>query len=329
MDPIHEQGELTRRDFLKAAGLGAAALSAGCALPTSAKAQAGASPAAGAGKQAFRVVHMTDVHMKPELDAAKGLAKCLAKIQELSPRPDFILAGGDMVESAQPGDPEQAKRVYDLFTSVIKDCSLPIKYCVGNHDIYGWGSKGKLPTTDPLYGKKMFQERLGVEELTYSFEHKGWQFFVVDDLVPGQENPYLGTFDEKTLTFLDQRMTATAARPKAVFTHVPPFSLAVVYYRPPQGENLPIPGNLVCLNAFEIVRLLEKHKVELMAFGHLHQNETIKYQYTTHVGTGAVCGNWWKGPNLGSKEGFNVFDFRPNGTFTQTYMDYGWVARKA
>ncbi|MCC7145293.1 MAG: metallophosphoesterase [Phycisphaeraceae bacterium] len=328
---------LSRREFLKTTGLSAAALAAGCASPlaqaapapdskriTSGGASGGTSGGASGG---FRIVHMTDVHLKPELEAAKGFAQCLAKIHELSPRPDFILAGGDMVESALPGDPEQAKRVFDLFTSVIKDCDIPIKYCIGNHDIYGWNSKGKLSPTDPLYGKKMFQERLGVAELTYGFAHKGWQFFVVDDLVQGKENPYLGTFDAKTLDFLDKGLTAAAGKPKAIFTHIPPFSLAVVYYRPPKGEELPIPGNLVCLNAFEVIRLLEKHKVELLGFGHLHQNEKIKYQYTTHVGSGAVCGNWWKGPNLGSKEGFSVFDFQSDGTFEHSYMDYGWVAK--
>ena len=315
-----DRSTISRREFLKIAGV-TGAMAAGCTIS-----QGSGPAAASSGGGAFRIVHMTDMHLKPELNAAKGFARCMKTIQELQPRPDLIVSGGDMIESALPGDEAYSNKMFDLYLNVVKDSDIPIHNCIGNHDIFAWGSKGAVSPDHPLYGKRMFQQKLGLDKLTYALDHNGWKILIVDDIVQGSENPYLGTFDDATMDWVDKQFAAAAGRPKAIFTHIPVFTLGALYWRPSRGEELPIPGNLVCLNVAHILRLLEKHKVELVVTGHIHQYETHHYQYTTHIGSGAVCGNWWKGVNLGTPEGFTVIDFNADGTVTPQYMDYGWRA---
>lgn len=325
--------DLNRRDFLKGAGAAAALIATGCAtprvgaaLPPAMSPQQLPKPAPGA----FRVAHMTDVHLMPQRDSAKGLAQCLTAIHELNPRPDFIFAGGDMVHDALAGERDYVVQMFDLFNSVAKDFDIPMRHCIGNHDIFGWGRKdagGASAAGDPAYGKAMFQQKLGVEELQYRFEHKGWTFFVVDDVHKGREHAYVGQFDDATMQWLDEGLGGLNGRPAAILAHIPVFSLACLYYRPNVGENLPVPGNLVCLNVAHILRLLEKHRVPLVMTGHIHQNEVLDYQHTRHLGCGAVCANWWRGQNLGSAEGFNVVDFALDGTFTHNYVTYDWQPR--
>ncbi len=319
---------LSRRDFLKSAAATAALAAAGCsALP----AQAAIPPAVAPHdlpplpQDAFRVVHMTDVHLMPQRQAAEGLHRCIAAIHELSPRPDFIYAGGDMVHNALAGERDYTEKVFDLYNSVVKDCEIPIRYGIGNHDIFGWASKGALAPDAAGYGKQMFKQKLDLDETQYHFEHKGWTFFVIDDVHRGEENPYVGRFDDATMDWLDRGLGQLEGRPAALLTHIPVFSLACLYWRPSAGETLPVPGNLVCLNVAQILRLLEKHRVPLVMTGHIHQNEVLHYQHTTHLGCGAVCGNWWQGANLGSEEGFNVVDFASDGSFTHHYVDMNWT----
>jgi Icc protein len=44
----------------------------------------------------------------------------------------------------------------------------------GNHDVFGVSSKSGVPQTDPHYGKRIFEDRIGA---TFSsFDHQGWHF---------------------------------------------------------------------------------------------------------------------------------------------------------
>ena len=78
---------IARRNFLK---LGAAASAALAALPQT-------SIAAEASPRQFRFVHLTDIHLQPELDAERGFRQCIAHVNELRPRPDFVITGGDLL----------------------------------------------------------------------------------------------------------------------------------------------------------------------------------------------------------------------------------------
>ena len=59
----------------------------------------------------FSFVHFTDPHIQPKLRAVEGYRDCFAKIQKL--KPDFVLAGGDLVFDAnETTAPRKCRREY-------------------------------------------------------------------------------------------------------------------------------------------------------------------------------------------------------------------------
>src|SRR5690349_14315289 len=108
---------VSRRSFL---GGSLAAAAAGLWLPSRevvAAEPAVATPEANTG---FRFVHLTDIHVQPELGASEGFAKCLKAVEALDPKPDFILTGGDLVYDCS-GDVNRAHMLFDLYKRVIAD----------------------------------------------------------------------------------------------------------------------------------------------------------------------------------------------------------------
>ena len=329
-------GGRSRRDFLKGGVMAAAGVAAGLLSGCNNEEACDAAPRAtgaalkpDAEPSGFRFVHLTDIHVQPQLRAGEGFRKCLAAVLELKPRPDFILTGGDLVMDLLAADEPRSKVLFDLFQSICRDSDIPFGHCIGNHDILGW-SKRTVAPTHALYGKKMFQERLNLEKTTYSFDHKGWRIAVVDDILPATdpELDYEGGFSEADLDWLNRDLGAAGERPKLVCTHIPVVS-SVIF----RAFNAAKPGaqNIAdraatCGNAGAILKVLKDHRVNLVLSGHLHENERIDYQGTTHIEDGAVCGAWWRGPNNGSPEGFGIIDAKADGTFEHQYHAYGWNA---
>lgn len=308
----------SRRQFLCAAGAAAA---------TAAHVRAADEPGGGR-PAAFRFVHLADLHIQPELGAAQGVRKCLDAVHALTPRPEFILTGGDLVMDLLAVDSARAKVQFDLLEKVTRDCEIPIRHCIGNHDVFGWGPNAKIGRDHADYGKKLVRDRVGLARTTYSFDHKGWHFCVVDDIQPKKPAGYEGGFSKADLAWLDQDLAAAGDRPKVVCTHVP--IVSVVPFRGADAtdkENIAVSKGMICRNPGPILGVLNKRRVAFTLGGHLHQNETLRYQRTTHIGQGAVCGNWWKGPYVGNPEGFGVLDVRADGTFAHRYHTYGWKAR--
>ena len=325
---MNSQSTLTRRGFLGAAG--AAALAASIGRGGRAWAESGNAIATSPHvAQPFRFVHLTDIHVEPELQGGQGFRKCLDAVHALDPRPDFVLSGGDLVFDILSQSEPRAKELFDLYLSIKKDCDIPWHECIGNHDVFGWSSKSKIAPDHASYGKKMVQERLGLERTTYSFDHKGWHLCVVDDIQPlkGQAG-YEGGFSEEDLHFLDNDLKAAASAPKILCTHIPVMTVTV--FRNAEAKksdpHLSVSALDMCRNPGAILKLLHQHRVNLVLTGHQHENETLVYEHTTHIEDAAVCGAWWRGPHNGFPEGFGVIDVRADGTFEHQYQTYGWKA---
>src|SRR3954463_15738208 len=93
---------LTRRQVI-AAGVGAI----GASLIS---AEAGAATRAN-----FTFVHLTDMHIQPELGATEGVHKAFEAVRALPQKPAFGLVGGDLVMDAALVPRSRADLVYDLW----------------------------------------------------------------------------------------------------------------------------------------------------------------------------------------------------------------------
>lgn len=343
-----------RRGFLQAVGLGAAALGLGGGAQG---VLAAPSAPAVVARRSFSIAHMTDMHVQPERRAGEGWTACLQHLSNLKQRPNMIVIGGDMIMDAFEADDARTALQWDLFTRVLRDSTdLPVKYCLGNHDIWGW-NKTKSGTTgsEAGWGKKRAVDLLGMPAPTYSFDAGGWKIIVLDSVQPRGDS-YIGRLDPEDVSqesdasqfqWLARELAATNPRtPICIVSHIPILSAGVMIVdgrMSPQGMMLS-PG-VQLQDSHRIVDLFTRHpNVKLCLSGHLHVNDRIDFQGVTYLCNGAVSGAWWtdreanlrermqrQGPDspprpLRSEEGYALIDLFNDGSFAYVYVKYGWDA---
>jgi 3',5'-cyclic-AMP phosphodiesterase len=82
-------------------------------------------------------------------------------------------------------------------------------------------------------------------------------------------------------------------------------------------------NTLTVANSPDVLDLFEGHNVIAVLQGHTHINENVAYKGTQFITGGAVCGNWWRGPRLGTPEGFTVVSLR-KGQISTRYETFGF-----
>ena len=166
----------------------------------------------------FRFVHFTDPHIQPERKAAEGTRKAFEAINRV--KPDFCLAGGDLVFDIFERSHDRAKALFDLYGEAARGLRPKVYSVPGNHDVFGISNKSGVASTDPMYGKKMFEDRVGARYS--SFTHKGWHFILLDSIGITPERSYIGLIDEEQMDWLRGDLEKTGRRtPIAVLTHIP------------------------------------------------------------------------------------------------------------
>ncbi len=276
-------------------------------------------------KMPFRFVHLTDIHVQPELSAAEGYRKCIAKINALNPRPDFAITGGDLIMDALHTDLGRAKTEFDIFDECSKDFELDVYHTIGNHDVVGWSSKGKVSKNNSSYGKRIFTDRYGHGKTYRSFDHKGWHFIILDSIGQNKDNPdYFGHIDDAQMDWLKNDLINTGTKtPIVVVTHIPFLSTLDQNL---VGIKKPVPTYGLVTNYLTLRKLFVPYNVQLVLSGHGHIRERIEVMGTTHIQSGAVCGKWWKGRLFGESEAFGVVTCK-NNSFEYQFQDYGWTAK--
>ncbi len=286
---------LDRRSFLKTAAVTGAAAAFGGATVFDLVADT-KSPGS------FDFVFFTDTHIEPELDAPHGCDMCFKKIAAL--KPEFAIMGGDHVYDATSVGAERANTVFDLYKKTEHSLQMPIHHAIGNHDPFGIIEKSGVPTSDPAYGKKMYEDRIG--KTYYSFDHKGYHFVVLDSIQPTEDRLWEARIDGKQMNWLtDDLKTTGATTPIIGVVHVPlvtAFSTFAADRIRPNDKY----STLTVANAPQVIAAFEGHNVIAVLQGHTHVNEIVEYKNTKYITGGAVCGNWWHGPRMGFPEGFTV-----------------------
>lgn len=277
------------------------------------------------GRAGFRFVHMTDIHVQPELKASEGLAMCVKMIASLEPRPAFILSGGDHVMDLLSVTRERADVQFKLLNEAMKPLGIPVHHAIGNHDVYGWSTKSPATVNDPGYGKAMFQERVSERERSYRFTHGHWHFIVLDTICPSGRD-WIGRVEDSQLQWLKSELDKIGPNNPIVLTvHMP---LITAYVQFNEGTSFPSPNKLVTENGKDVLDLFKGHNLKLVLQGHTHVVEEIDYLGTKFLTAGSVCGDWWKGPRLGvHPEGFTVVDVEGD-KMKVAYTPYGWHAER-
>ena len=121
-------------------------------------------------KQELKVAFLTDIHVKPDESAEKGMRKAFLHVNGLKQKPDFIINGGDAIMDAMGADRAKRKAQWDVWQQILKDENkLPIYHVIGNHDAWGWQVKDESIKTDPLYNKGWAMQIQEMQSHYYSF----------------------------------------------------------------------------------------------------------------------------------------------------------------
>jgi Icc protein len=314
---------MDRRAFIKAGSLGAGSL---LLTPSHllANKQAERAPRSG-----FRFVFLPCIHFRLDLNAPKGLQACLAAVDRLDPKPDFLLTGGDICHNLRDeslaASRERIARFLEIWSAATR---LPTYHCLGNHDLAAWNDNEVA--RDPDYGKSLLVKTLKMPGTYYSFDHGAWHFAVLDYLkqeAPGRFSPEI---DAQQLDWLKEDLRKAGSKPVIIITHAPFLSAYEAHtdrgIEHEKGRITPYGRVIKDFPAF--AKALDETGADIRALisGHLHIVEEIVYSGRRLICSGSVSGQQWNGPRLGQQEGFGVFDCQADGTFNFTYQDYEWKA---
>ncbi len=334
-------GPLDRRQVLKTlAGVSAAAIVPG-ALTGCANPHRGGTSATASTRRAMRIAHLTDIHIQPELGATEGFARCLDHVQSQPDRPDLIITGGDLIFDGFERDEARTRLQWELFTKTLRDhTSIPVRHCLGNHDIWGWNKKKSGTTgSEPMWGKKWAVEALELEGRYHSFDQNGWHIVVLDSTHPDPENPdgYIALLDDEQADWLARDLNGRRARNVMVVSHIPIASAVALFPWVTKSNTAAdkavqrhreLNDGWMHTDNHRMRMLFRDHgQVRLCLSGHLHRTDRVDFEGSTYLCGGAVSGSWWKGPNDLTREGYNLVDLFDDGSFTYHYVEYGWTAK--
>ena len=188
------------------------------------------------------------------IDTAAYLARAIAELNALTPRPDVIVVTGDLTDHG--GEAEYAN-----LRAILSGARMPVYVIPGNHD-----SRDALRSAFAADG---YLPACGF--LQYVVEGYPLRLIALDTNVPGMHH---GELCAERLEWLDRTLAASPMRPTLVMMHHPPFSTGIEHM---DRHALHEPTAFA-----EVVR---RHpQIERILCGHLHR--TIDHRFAgTIAGT--------------------------------------------
>ena len=195
------------------------------------------------------IAQITDTHIKPHgalaygrVDTAPYLARAVAHLLALRPRPDVVLATGDLVDGGRPDE-------YRRLRYLLAPLAMPVYLIPGNHD-----EREALAAAFPDHA---YLPR-GGRFMQYVVEGHPVRLIALDTLVPGQVG---GRLCAERLGWLAARLEEAPARPTVIFMHHPPFTTGIARM---DEHGL--------ANAAELADVVARHRQVLrIVCGHLHR----------------------------------------------------------
>ncbi|MBN3726831.1 phosphodiesterase [Burkholderia sp. Ac-20379] len=202
------------------------------------------------------LAQISDLHIKRpgalayrRVDTAASLARTVARLNALAPRPDAVLITGDLTDFGHDEEYQHLKRL-------LAPLEIPYYLLIGNHD-----ERGAL--------RRVFDERAelqGGEFVQYALDLGPLRVIALDSQIPGVSG---GTLCPARLGWLADELDAAARRPVIVALHHPPFASGIDHM---DRQRLD-PDASHRLDA-----LLRRHaNVERVLCGHVHRTVFARF----------------------------------------------------
>jgi 3',5'-cyclic AMP phosphodiesterase CpdA len=274
-------------------------------------------------KKQFRFVQITDTHVQPEGNSGKFTRKCLQNIMAMKQKPDMIFHTGDIIMDALKPGKERVAEQWKLWQSIAADIRIPIRYCIGNHDV--WGNVDSV--NEPLYGKNYVVKELSLPGRYYSFDIKNWHIIFLDSTQLNNEKWYTAFIDEEQMKWLREDLNKQPKdRQILIASHIPLLSVSIFDWAKSQEKVWSVSGALMHSDAHEVQKLFSEYpNIRICISGHLHLLDTIVYDKINYLGCGAVSANWWKSDKFHrTSAGYAIVDLYDDGSFEREYVEFPW-----
>jgi len=196
------------------------------------------------------IAQISDPHIsRPEgqieryFHTSDHLARAVAHLIALDPRPDVVLLTGDI---ADHGALEEYERARELLTPL----TMPVYVIPGNHD-----DRDALRRAFADHG---YLPRDG-EFIQYTIDHWPIRLVALDTLVPKAD---IGRLCGERLAWLERQLAAAPSAPTVILMHHPPFASGLHVMDATMGLE----------GVDELAAIVRRHpQVERVLCGHLHR----------------------------------------------------------
>lgn len=226
------------------------------------------------------------------IDSAANISRCVRHIAGLEPRPDAVLATGDLVHGGAGAE-------YAHLRELLAPLTMPIYPIPGNHD-----ERGAFATAFAGY----FPNVSGAEALFYAVDVHPVRLIALDSVVPGEES---GALEDVQLDWLRATLASARERPTLLFVHHPPIATGFQHM------------DEIALDARSAARLgdIVEHNPQVVrvACGHVHRAVNTRWRGSVV----SVC------PSAAYQARFNLLGgFEPDPREPPAYQLHYWNGRE-
>jgi len=196
------------------------------------------------------IAQITDLHVVGKDQLCQGrvathaqLREAVAHINGLDPRPEVVLATGDLTDH---GTIEE----YDVVREILTVLRPPVYLIPGNHD--------RRDVFLEVFADHSYLPRPGAPFAHYVIEEYPVRLVGLDTTIPGKSD---GVLCDQRLAWLDTILHTAPSRPTMIFMHHPPFRTGIRWV-----DAIGLHG------ARKMEAIVARHaQVEWVACGHIHR----------------------------------------------------------
>jgi 3',5'-cyclic AMP phosphodiesterase CpdA len=202
------------------------------------------------------LAQISDTHIKRKgkllhhmINTAKYLRRTVERLNTLDPRPDAVIATGDLVDS---GDPREYKRLRKL----LGELDMPVYAVPGNHD--------EREAFREAFKDQPYLPKFG--PLQYAIDDLPVRLIALDTV--SADNAW-GELDDERLDWLSARLEEAPDRPTLVFMHHPPFKTGI------RAMDMPFRG------VDGLGAIVQRYpNIERIVCGHIHRPMQVRWHGT-------------------------------------------------